>query len=206
MLLAGEAGVGFLPWLVRAVVRGFEEVPSMNAHLDAQRREVVLYERVDLGIAVQTDAGLVVPVLRNATEGTLIELETRIAELADGARLGKLSPADMRGGTFTITSAGKLGGLFTTPLLNLPEVGILGLHRAEDRAVVRNGEIVIRRHGQRVGDVRPPCARRHRSLTLPTDRDRRAAGACLAGVAASSARGNSTEIQVKVSIATDWWN
>lgn len=140
-----EEGLGFLAYLVEAVVSGFEAVPTMNAHLDAASQQVVVYDRVDVGIAVQTDAGLVVPVLRGAGQLDRASIERQVALLAEGARAGTLTPADLRGSTFTITSAGKLGGLFTTPLLNIPEVGILGLHRVEDRAVVRDGEVVVRR-------------------------------------------------------------
>ncbi|MBC7643597.1 MAG: 2-oxo acid dehydrogenase subunit E2, partial [Thermoleophilia bacterium] len=88
-----EAGVGFLPYVIRAVVRGFAEVPEMNAHLDEVEREIVQYERIDTGIAVQTAAGLVVPVLRDVTAGSLAELEARVGVLADGAKNNTLTPA-----------------------------------------------------------------------------------------------------------------
>lgn len=137
--------IGYLPLLVQATLAGFTEVPEMNATLDANADELVVYSQANIGIAVQTDAGLVVPVLPDCAGHDLHELDKRIAELAVCAKDGKLSPDELRGGTFTITSAGKFGGLFTTPLLNVPQVGILGMHRAEDRAIVVNGSIEIRR-------------------------------------------------------------
>jgi pyruvate/2-oxoglutarate dehydrogenase complex dihydrolipoamide acyltransferase (E2) component len=134
-----------LAYLVQATVAGLKEVPELNATIDMQRGEIARHDRIDLGIAVQTDDGLVVPVLRDCANLDLAAIDKGIAELADAAKAGSLEPAQLRGGTFTITSAGKLGGVFTTPLLNAPEVGILGLHRAEDRAVVRDGAVVVRR-------------------------------------------------------------
>jgi len=139
------AGLSPLPYLARAVVEGLREVPELNSLLDEAAGELLVLERIDLGIAVQTDAGLLVPVLRDCAERSLESLDAGIRELADAARAGTITADQLRGGSFTITSAGKLGGLFTTPLLNVPEVGILGLHRAEDRAVVRAGEITVRR-------------------------------------------------------------
>jgi pyruvate dehydrogenase E2 component (dihydrolipoamide acetyltransferase) len=135
----------YLPYLLQAVVRGLEEVPELNATLDGE--EIVYWERYDLGVAVQTDEGLVVPVLRAADEKSLDELEAETQRLADGARAGTLRPEELRGSTFTVTSAGRLGGLFATPLVNHPEVGILGLHRIAQRPAVVEGEIVVREVG-----------------------------------------------------------
>jgi pyruvate dehydrogenase E2 component (dihydrolipoamide acetyltransferase) len=135
----------YLPYLVRAVVGGLKEVPELNATLDGE--EIVLWERYDLGLAVQTDEGLVVPVLREADAKSLDELEAEARRLADGARAGTLEPQELKGSTFTVTSAGKLGGLFATPLVNHPEVGILGLHRIAPRPAVVDGEVVVREIG-----------------------------------------------------------
>jgi pyruvate dehydrogenase E2 component (dihydrolipoamide acetyltransferase) len=132
----------YLPYVLRAAVTGLKAVPELNASLAGE--EIVYWERYDLGVAVQTDAGLVVPVLRGADEKSLDELEAESKRLAEGAHAGTLAPEELRGSTFTVTSAGRLGGLFATPLVNHPEVGILGLHRIAPRPAVRDGEIVVR--------------------------------------------------------------
>jgi pyruvate/2-oxoglutarate dehydrogenase complex dihydrolipoamide acyltransferase (E2) component len=135
----------YLPYVVAAAVATLKEFPELNATLAGE--EIVYWERYDVGVAVQTEGGLVVPVLRGADEMSLDELETEASRLAEGARAGTLKPEELRGSTFTVTSAGRLGGLFATPLVNHPEVGILGLHRIAERAAVRNGEIVVRQIG-----------------------------------------------------------
>jgi pyruvate/2-oxoglutarate dehydrogenase complex dihydrolipoamide acyltransferase (E2) component len=132
----------YVPYLVQAVVAGLRQVPELNATLDGD--EIVLWERYDLGLAVQTDEGLVVPVLRGADALELEEIEAEAGRLAEGARARTLRPEELRGSTFTVTSAGRLGGLFATPLVNHPEVAILGLHRIAPRPVARGGEVVIR--------------------------------------------------------------
>ena len=109
--------------------------------------EIVYLDRYDLGLAVQTDQGLVVPVVRGCDTATLEELAAETERLAEAARAGTLRPEELRGSTFTITSAGKLGGLVVTPLVNFPEVAILGIHRIGPRPVVRDGEIVVRQIG-----------------------------------------------------------
>ncbi|MEO8289636.1 MAG: dihydrolipoamide acetyltransferase family protein [Gaiellaceae bacterium] len=135
----------YLPYVLQAVVAGLLEYPELNATLAGN--EIVYWERYDLGLAVQTDEGLVVPVLRGADEKSLDELGAEAARLAEGARAGTLAPEELRGSTFTVTSAGRLGGLFATPLVNYPEVGILGLHRIATRPAVVDGEIVPREIG-----------------------------------------------------------
>jgi pyruvate dehydrogenase E2 component (dihydrolipoamide acetyltransferase) len=132
----------YLPYVLQAVVAGLREFPELNATLDGD--EIVFWERYDLGVAVQTDEGLVVPVLRDADARDLDELEAEARRLSEGARAGALEPAELRGSTFTVTSGGRLGGLFATPLVNHPEVAILGLHRIAPRPAVRDGEIVVR--------------------------------------------------------------
>ena len=121
------------------------EFPELNARLDGD--EIVLLDRYDLGIAVQTDDGLVVPVVRACDTRSLDELDADVRRLADAARAGTLAPEELRGSTFTVTSAGRLGGVLVTPLINHPEVAILGLHRVGPRPVVRDGEIVVRQMG-----------------------------------------------------------
>jgi pyruvate dehydrogenase E2 component (dihydrolipoamide acetyltransferase) len=135
----------YLPYLMEAVVAGLKEFPELNATLDGD--EIVFWERYDVGLAVQTDEGLVVPVLRAADGKSLDELEEEARRLAEGARAGTLAPEELRGSTFTVTSAGKLGGLFATPLVNHPEVAILGLHRIGPRPAVVDGELAIRQVG-----------------------------------------------------------
>ncbi len=134
-----------LPTAVRACADALVEFPELNARLDG---DAILYlARYDIGVAVQTDDGLVVPVVRNANEKSVDELGTEIAALAQRARAGSLAPDELRGSTFTVTSAGKLAGLFQTPIVNHPEVAILSIGRVAPRAVVRDGEVVVRRTG-----------------------------------------------------------
>jgi pyruvate dehydrogenase E2 component (dihydrolipoamide acetyltransferase) len=135
----------YVPYLLQAVVAGLKEFPELNATLDGE--EIVFWERYDIGLAVQTDDGLVVPVVRGADARSLDELEEEGKRLAEAAHAGKLAPEELRGSTFTVTSAGKLGGLFATPLVNHPEVGILGLHRIGPRPAVVDGELAIRQIG-----------------------------------------------------------
>jgi len=134
-----------VPTVLQAAAASLREFPELNARLEGD--EIVYLDRYDLGIAIQADEGLVVPVVRNVDESSLEELRAEVERLAEGARSGMLSPQELRGSTFTVTSAGKLGGIVVTPLVNYPEVGILGVHRIAARAVVRDGEVVIRQMG-----------------------------------------------------------
>ena len=134
-----------VPLTLRAAALALKEFPELNARLEGD--EIVYLDRYDLGLAVQTDQGLVVPVVRNCDSASLDQLAAEAPRLADAARAGRLAPEEQRGSTFTVTSAGKLGGLFVTPLINHPEVAILGVHRIGERPVVRAGEVVVRRIG-----------------------------------------------------------
>jgi pyruvate/2-oxoglutarate dehydrogenase complex dihydrolipoamide acyltransferase (E2) component len=134
-----------LPTVLQATAASLREFPELNARLEGD--EIVYLDRYDLGVAMQTDAGLVVPVVKSVGARSLHELRDEIDRLADGARSGSLTPEELRGSTFTVTSAGKLGGLFVTPIVNHPEVAILGVHRIGARPVVRDGEIVVRQMG-----------------------------------------------------------
>jgi pyruvate dehydrogenase E2 component (dihydrolipoamide acetyltransferase) len=134
-----------VPLVLQAVAESLREFPELNARVEGG--ELVLLDRYDLGVAVQTEQGLVVPVVHGADRLSLDELEAEVRRLADGANTGTLEPKELRGGTFTVTSAGKAAGLFVTPLINYPEVAILGIHRIEDRPVAREGEVVVRRMG-----------------------------------------------------------
>jgi pyruvate dehydrogenase E2 component (dihydrolipoamide acetyltransferase) len=143
--LTGLDVARLVPVALRATASALKEVPELNARLEGD--ELVLLDRYDLGVAVQTEQGLVVPVVRGCGTRSEDELAEDVSRLAEAARSGTLAPEEVRGSTFTITSAGKLGGLMVTPLINHPEVGILGLHRIAPRPAVRNGEIVVRELG-----------------------------------------------------------
>lgn len=134
-----------IPSVLKACAEALVEFPELNARLE--RDEIVYLDRYDLGVAVQTDQGLVVPVVRACDSRTLDELAADVARLAEQARDGKLAADDLRGGTFTVTSAGRMAGLFQTPIVNHPEVAILSIGRIADRPTVRDGEIVVRRMG-----------------------------------------------------------
>ncbi|HEX7527372.1 MAG TPA: dihydrolipoamide acetyltransferase family protein [Gaiellaceae bacterium] len=134
-----------LPTVLQAAALSLKDFPELNARLEGD--EIVYLDRYDLGIAVQTEQGLVVPVVRSCDTRSLDELRADVDALAEKARAGKLEAEELRGSTFTVTSAGKLAGLFVTPLVNYPEVGILGIHRVGPRAVVRAGEVVVRQMG-----------------------------------------------------------
>ena len=134
-----------VPLVLKACAASLQEFPELNARVEDG--DLVYLDRYDIGIAVQTEQGLVVPVVRDCDSRTLEELDTDVRRLVESAHAGTLAPEDLRGGTFTVTSAGRSAGLFTTTLLNHPEVAILGIHRIEERAVVRDGEIVARRMG-----------------------------------------------------------
>jgi pyruvate dehydrogenase E2 component (dihydrolipoamide acetyltransferase) len=131
-----------VPTTLKAVAEALREVPELNARLEGD--EIVHLDRYDLGVAVQTEQGLVVPVVRDCDSRSVDELADEVARLAEAARENRLKPEELRGSTFTVTSAGKLGGLLTTPIVNHPEVGILSIGRIADRPVVRDGEIAIR--------------------------------------------------------------
>jgi pyruvate dehydrogenase E2 component (dihydrolipoamide acetyltransferase) len=131
-----------VPTVLKAVAESLREYPELNARLEGD--EIVYLDRYDLGVAVQTDQGLVVPVVRGCDRATEDELAAEVDRLAEAARAGKLKPEELRGSTFTVTSAGKLGGLLTTPIVNHPEVAILSIGRIADRPVVRDGEIQAR--------------------------------------------------------------
>jgi pyruvate/2-oxoglutarate dehydrogenase complex dihydrolipoamide acyltransferase (E2) component len=134
-----------VPLVLHVVAESLREFPELNARVE--NGELVLLDRYDIGVAVQTEQGLVVPVVHGCDRLSLDELDLEVRRLADAAQTGTLKPEELRGGTFTVTSAGKAAGLFVTPLVNHPEVAILGVHRIEERPVVRDGEVVVRRMG-----------------------------------------------------------
>ena len=136
--------ITILPFVMKAVAGALRQHPALNASLDEDRGEIVLKKKVDVGMAVDAEDGLVVPVVRNADAKSIIELAGEIERLSAAAREGTLVPGDQTGGTFTISSVGSIGGLFSYPVINVPEAAILAAHKIVTRPVVRDGEIVPR--------------------------------------------------------------
>ena len=139
-----EHGVklGFMGFFVAASVNALEKFPQVNASIDGT--DIVYHGYKDIGVAVSTDRGLVVPVIKDADIKSISEIEKSISEYAEKARDGKLSIEEMQGGTFTVSNGGIFGSLLSTPILNAPQTAILGMHKIEDRPVVVDGEIVVR--------------------------------------------------------------
>jgi len=135
-------GLGFMSFFTKGVIRALKAFPRLNAEI--QGDEIVLKHFYDIGVAVGVEEGLVVPVVRDADRKSFAEIEKEIVDLATRARDGKLALSDLQGGTFTITNGGVFGSLLSTPILNAPQVGILGMHAIQQRPVARNGEVVIR--------------------------------------------------------------
>jgi 2-oxoglutarate dehydrogenase E2 component (dihydrolipoamide succinyltransferase) len=135
-------GLGFMSFFVKACVEALKAFPLVNARIEGS--DIVYYHYYDIGVAVSTEKGLMVPVVRNADQLSFAEIEQCIVELADKARAGKISVQDLQGGTFTITNGGIFGSLLSTPLINPPQSGILGMHTIQKRPIVVNDQIVIR--------------------------------------------------------------
>jgi 2-oxoglutarate dehydrogenase E2 component (dihydrolipoamide succinyltransferase) len=135
-------GLGFMSFFTKAVIGALKAFPRLNAEI--QGDEIVLKSYYDIGIAVGVAEGLVVPVVREADRKSFAEIEREILDLATRARDSTLTLADLAGGTFTITNGGVYGSLLSTPILNAPQVGILGMHKIEERPIALNGQIVIR--------------------------------------------------------------
>jgi pyruvate dehydrogenase E2 component (dihydrolipoamide acetyltransferase) len=136
--------VTFLPFFVKAVVAALKKHPKLNATMDEERQELVLHRRYDIGVASATEGGLIVPVLRGADARSIVDLAREIERLAADTKAGRVRPDDLGRSTFTISSLGALGGLFATPVLNHPEVAILGVHRIRPTPVARDGQVVVR--------------------------------------------------------------
>jgi 2-oxoglutarate dehydrogenase E2 component (dihydrolipoamide succinyltransferase) len=134
--------LGIVSFFVKAVTTALKEYPRLNAEIDGD--EIVYKHYYDIGIAIGAEEGLVVPVLRNAETMSIADIEVGIKDFVEKSKSGTLSLEDLRGGTFTITNGGIFGSLMSTPILNPPQVGILGLHKITDRPVVEEGQIVIR--------------------------------------------------------------
>jgi 2-oxoglutarate dehydrogenase E2 component (dihydrolipoamide succinyltransferase) len=134
--------LGFMGFFTKAVTHALKEIPAVNAEIDGT--DLIYKNYAHVGVAVGTDKGLVVPVVRDADQMTIAEIEKEIGRLGIAARDGKLSVADMQGGTFTISNGGVYGSLMSTPILNAPQSGILGMHKIQERPVVVGGQIVVR--------------------------------------------------------------
>ncbi len=144
---AEEKGVKltYLAFIIKAVTVALKQHPYLNASLDAQKNEIVLKRYYNIGIAVDTPEGLMVPVVKNADQKSIMELAKEAEVLAEEARSRKIKLPDLKGNTFTITNIGSIGGIFSTPIINPPDVAILGVHRIRDMPVVINGEVKIRK-------------------------------------------------------------
>ena len=134
--------LGFMSFFTKATTYALQEWPAVNAYIDGD--ELVYHDYCDISIAVSAPKGLVVPVIRNAESLSMADIEKKVVELATKARDNKLSMEEMQGGTFTITNGGVFGSLMSTPIINIPQSAILGMHKIEERAVVVNGQIVVR--------------------------------------------------------------
>lgn len=145
--LAGARGIKltFLPFVVKALVAALKEFPYLNASIDDAKGEIVLHKAYNIGIAVDTDNGLVVPVVKDADKKSIFTIAQEIATLAEKAHAGKLSLDEIKGGTCSISNMGSVGGLMFTPIINHPEVAILGVGKLQDRPVVRDGQVVVRK-------------------------------------------------------------
>ena len=135
-------GLGFMSFFTKATIGALKAYPLLNAEIQGQ--EIVKKGYYDIGIAVGAEEGLVVPVVRDADKMTFAQIEKSIGDLAKRARENSLTLPELQGGTFTITNGGVFGSLLSTPILNGPQVGILGLHKIEERPIARNGEVVIK--------------------------------------------------------------
>ena len=144
--LAAEKGIKltYVPFILKAVVEALKRYPTLNASMDDEKGEIIVKHYYNIGVAVATDDGLVVPNLKAADQKSLLEIAAEIQELSDKARAGKLDLEDVQGGTFSITNVGSIGGLISFPIINFPEVAILGVHKIRKTPVVREDQIVVR--------------------------------------------------------------
>ena len=140
----GQVKVTYLPFIIKAVIAAMAQYPVLNSSLDEAASEIVLKYDYNIGVAVATDQGLVVPVIHHADQLNLLQLSEAIGTLSRKARANQLTLDDVQGGTFTLTSIGSIGGIFSAPIVNVPEVAIMGIQKIEPRPVVVDNEIVIR--------------------------------------------------------------
>jgi 2-oxoisovalerate dehydrogenase E2 component (dihydrolipoyl transacylase) len=144
-LPAGASSLTYLPFLIAALARVLEDYPQCNAWFDTERNVVVRHHALHAGVATQTPDGLKVPVVRHAEALNLWELSDEIKRVSEAARTGKAGKEDLTGSTITVTSLGRLGGIVSTPIINAPEMAIIGVNKAVERPVVMNGVITVRR-------------------------------------------------------------
>jgi 2-oxoglutarate dehydrogenase E2 component (dihydrolipoamide succinyltransferase) len=135
-------GLGFMSFFAKACCVALQEWPAVNAYIDADH--LIYHDYCDISIAVSTPRGLTVPVIRNAESLSMAEIEKKVIELANKAKENKLSLEELQGGTFTITNGGVFGSLMSTPIINLPQSAILGMHKIQERPIALNGQVVIR--------------------------------------------------------------
>ena len=141
----GAAALTYLPFIVAALTRVVEEFPQCNALYDTERQVIVRHRAVHVGVATQTPDGLKVPVVRHAEARSLADLAAEIRRLSEAARSGKATREELSGSTITVTSLGRLGGIVSTPIINAPEVAIIGVNKAVERPVVLHGAVAVRR-------------------------------------------------------------
>jgi 2-oxoglutarate dehydrogenase complex dihydrolipoamide succinyltransferase (E2) component len=134
----------FMPFIMKAAVMSLKEFPNFNSSLDAEKNEIVVKHYYNIGFATDTSSGLIVPVVKAVDQKSVMDIAKDVEELSQKARDGKIALEEIQGGTFTITNIGTLGGLISTPIINTPEVAILGVHKIQKRPVVRDGAVVIR--------------------------------------------------------------
>lgn len=144
--LAHKKGIKltYLPFIIKAVVSALKDFPTLNSMLDEEKSELVLKKYYNIGVAVATNQGLIVPVMKNSDKRTIFDSAKELERLSVNAREGKIDLEDLRGGTFTITNIGSIGGLFSAPIINYPEVAILAVNKIVEKPVVKDGNIVIR--------------------------------------------------------------
>lgn len=134
--------LGFMSFFVKAVIDGLKQFPQLNSEI--RDTDIIYHNFFDIGVAIASERGLVVPVLRNAERMSFAEIEKAISDFAKRSREGKLKPNELEGGTFTITNGGVFGSLLSTPIINPPQTGILGMHSIQERPIALDGQIVIR--------------------------------------------------------------
>jgi pyruvate dehydrogenase E2 component (dihydrolipoamide acetyltransferase) len=134
-----------LPFIVKAVIAGLSEHPYLNASLDDESEEIILKKYFNIGVATDTPEGLMVPVVKNAKDKSILQIADELTKLVEKARNRSIDLADLKGGTFTISNYGALGGIYATPIINYPEVAIMGVGKIKDTPVVRNGKLVVRK-------------------------------------------------------------
>lgn len=145
--LAAKKGIklSFMPFFIKALTTALKEFPYLNAQIDDAKQEIVLRKQYHVGFALDTEAGLLVPVIKDADKKSIFQIAAEMQDLIERGRIGKLLPDELKGSTFSISNQGSIGGLFFTPVINHPEVAILGIGQTQERPVVRDGEIVIRK-------------------------------------------------------------